>query len=95
MEHTYILWYDLETARVKIAKHARFDEGMNDLPTDQIPPNVVHLQRTQNGEEMPAEKEESSVDEFYFSANPFSHTLAKELNVKCKNQNFGFGLATD
>ena len=28
-----ILWYHPETARVKIAKHARFDEGMDDLPS--------------------------------------------------------------
>lgn len=27
-----ILWYDPETNHVKIAKHARFDEDMNDLP---------------------------------------------------------------
>ena len=35
-----ILWYDLETSKVKIATHARFDEGMNDLPISDIPPNV-------------------------------------------------------
>ena len=27
-----IIWYDCESTRIKIAKHARFDEGMNDLP---------------------------------------------------------------
>ena len=27
-----ILWFNLETEQVKIAKHAKFDEGMNDLP---------------------------------------------------------------
>ena len=40
-----ILWYDPETNKVKIAKHARFDEGMNDLPATAIPPNVIHLNR--------------------------------------------------
>jgi hypothetical protein len=35
-----ILWYDVETHLTKIAKHAQFDEGMNDLPADAIPPNV-------------------------------------------------------
>ena len=34
-----ILWYDTETHVVKIAKHVRFDEGMNDLPPDLVPPN--------------------------------------------------------
>jgi hypothetical protein len=38
-----ILWYDVETSEVKIAKHARFDEGLNDLPFGEIPPNVQHL----------------------------------------------------
>jgi len=48
-----IIWHDTETHVVKIAKHVRFDEGMNDLPPDLVPPNVVHLQRTQNGEPKP------------------------------------------
>ena len=38
-----ILWYDVETSRIKIATHARFDEGMNDLPVTELPPNVAHL----------------------------------------------------
>ena len=38
-----ILLYDLETSRIKIATHAQFDEGMNDLPVTNIPPNVAHL----------------------------------------------------
>eukprot|EP00980_Cylindrotheca_fusiformis_P020907 scaffold7928_cov68-Cylindrotheca_fusiformis.AAC.1 len=59
-----ILWYDPGTNKVKIAKHARFDEGMNDLPLDQVPPNVTHLQRTQLGEEMPMEMHETTVPLF-------------------------------
>jgi hypothetical protein len=31
---TNILWYDEDTHRVKVAKHVRFDEGMNDVPFD-------------------------------------------------------------
>jgi len=30
---------------------------MNDLPPDLVPPNVVDLQRAQNGEPLPAESE--------------------------------------
>jgi len=52
-----IIWYDTETHVVKIAKHVHFDEGMNDLPPDLVPPNVVDLQRAQNGEPLPAESE--------------------------------------
>jgi len=64
-----VLWYDPETDRVKIAKHAHFNEGMNDLLLDEIPHNVVHLQCVQNGEPLPAEVEESIVKEFTFTAN--------------------------
>ena len=32
-----IIWFDPETFHVKNAKHARFDEGMNDLDINQIP----------------------------------------------------------
>jgi len=66
---------------VKIAKHVRFDEGMNDLPPDLVPPNVVHLQRTQNGKPLPAETEETSVDQFTFHLNPFSCTMVKGVQV--------------
>ena len=44
-----ILWYDPKTDRVKIATHVRFNEGYNDIPTTQIPPNIVHLHRTEDG----------------------------------------------
>ena len=30
-----LLWYDVVTHRVKIATHARFNEGFNDLPVSQ------------------------------------------------------------
>jgi hypothetical protein len=90
-----IVWYDPETNRVKTAKHARFDEGMNDLPTDLIPPNVVHLQRVQNGEALPAEAEESSIAEFAFRTNPFSHTISRSMTVQCADPTFGFKVGSD
>ena len=68
---TNILWYDAETNRVKIAKHARFDEGLNDLPFDSIPPNVHHLTRVRQCEPVPMEEEETSIDEWHFVSNPF------------------------
>jgi len=90
-----ILWYDTETHAVKIAKHVRFDEGMNDLPPDLVPPNVVHLQRTQNGEPLPAETEETSVDQFTFHLNPFSYTMVKGVPVTDDDPSFGLTLASD
>jgi len=80
---------------VKIAKHVRFDEGMNDLPPDLVPPNVVHLQRTQNGEPLPAETEETSVDQFAFHLHPFSCTVVKGVQVTDDDPSCGLTLATD
>jgi hypothetical protein len=49
-QHTKnILWYDVDTGRIKIAKHVRFDEGLNDLPIDALLSNVQHVQRIQSG----------------------------------------------
>ncbi|GAX10430.1 hypothetical protein FisN_21Lu161 [Fistulifera solaris] len=90
-----ILWYDVASDRVKIAKHVRFDEGMNDLPTDQIPPNVIHLQRTQNGDPLPSEPSECSVSTFYFRNSPFAATLTLDVPVKCRGRTLGFQLARD
>jgi hypothetical protein len=92
-----ILWYDVETGKVKIAKHARFDEGLNDLPFEEIPPNVQHIQRVQAGNKFPAEEEDSTIDEFVVFSNPFSHTLTESLRIPVSNKSptFGFDLRTD
>ena len=90
-----IIWYDVETERVKLAKHARFDEGMNDLHHDTIPPNVIHLQRTRDGQAFPIEPDESSVPRFECRLSPFSHTLTKTLKVTCDDSTFGMQIGTD
>jgi hypothetical protein len=66
-----ILWFDLETKRVKIAFHARFDEGMNNLPAPLIPPNVYHLQRVQRGDPLPSEPSELTPTSLTFTNTPF------------------------
>jgi len=90
-----VIWCDTETHVVKIAEHVRFDEGMNDLPPALVPPNVVHLQRAQNGEPLPAETEETSVDQFAFHLNPFSCTVVKGVQVTDDDPSCGLTLATD
>ncbi|KAG7374842.1 reverse transcriptase RNA-dependent DNA polymerase [Nitzschia inconspicua] len=92
-----ILWYDVDTGQVKIAKHARFNEGLNDLPFGALPPNVQHLQRVQSGEPFPAEVDDATVDEFTAFVNPFNHTLLESLTVPASNRSptFGFDLLTD
>ena len=90
-----IIWCDTKTHVVMIAKHVRFDEGMNDLPPDLIPPDAVHLQRTQNGEPLPAKTEETSVDQFTFHLNPFSCTRAKGVHESDDDPLNGLTLASD
>jgi hypothetical protein len=90
-----ILWYDPETQRVKIAFHARFDEGMNDLSLADIPPNVRHLQRAQDGHPIPAEDTDTVVPLFGLTSKPFLHRVDMALKVDCTSPNFGFSLRTD
>lgn len=92
---TNILWYDPETNRVKIAKHARFDEGMNDLPLEEVPPNVVHLQRTQFSVKLPIEKDFSSVPQFDIGSTPFFHTITRTMTDSCRHATFGLTIETD
>jgi len=68
---------------------------MNDLPPDLVPPNVVHLQHAQNGEPLPAETEETSVNQFAFHLNPFSCTVVKGVQVTDDDPSYGLTLATD
>ena len=92
-----ILWYDLETTRVKIAFHARFDEGMNDLPFESLPPNVKHLQRTDEGQPFPIEPDTVSTSSFTFSVEPFADVLHQRIQASPTNSNplYGLVLATD
>ena len=92
-----ILWYDVETNRVKIAFHARFDEGMNDLPFAELPPNVQHLQRTDEDQPFPIEPTEVDASSFDFYVEPFADVLHQRIQATASNRDplFGLTLATD
>ena len=45
-----VIWYDVATNQVKHACHFSCDEMYNDLPLSNCPPNVIQLERTQNGD---------------------------------------------
>ena len=90
-----IIWFDPESAHVKVVKHAHFDEGMNDLPFDEILPNVQHLMQSKDGNTIPPEPRESSIDQFEFTANPFAHMLSKTLKVTDHDSSFGMEIAED
>eukprot|EP00980_Cylindrotheca_fusiformis_P009852 scaffold2183_cov131-Cylindrotheca_fusiformis.AAC.1 len=90
-----ILWYDPEFSTIKIAKHVVFDEGMNDLQHSDIPPNVAHLHRAQQGAEFPAEEDVVTIPEFDIGSSPYFHTIRRSVTVTCRNREFGFDIATD
>jgi hypothetical protein len=48
-----LLYFDLDSHEVKSAQHARYDEGMNDVPDP--PPNARLVRFAQGGEPFPAE----------------------------------------
>ena len=90
-----ILWFDVESKRVKIAFHARFDEGMNDLPLADIPPNVQHLKRVLDGVPLPIDPTELTPDSIHFTAQPFLTARDDKIRLTCQDDTFGFRLATD
>ena len=77
-----IIWYDTENHRVKIASHARFDEGMNDLPVTQIPPNVQQLQRSDDNERTPLDPQDIKADNLGFHITPFPVVITKTIKSK-------------
>jgi hypothetical protein len=87
-----ILWYDVHTHRVKIANHARFDEGMNDLPISDIPPNVQHIQRTDDGHRLTAERQYTYSKHFTFHITPFADLLHTTIRPTDADSDPTFGL---
>ena len=80
---------------VKIAKHAKFDEGMNDIPLDQLPPNAMQLQRSELGNQLPADKQEINSSDLTFTISPFDTIMTKEIRMSCNSRTFGLHLKTD
>ena len=79
-------WYDEGTHQVKIAIHAKFDEGFNDLPIDTLPPNCQHILRL-NGQQIPIDKRLLSPSDLKFFIYPFanSETAIIGSNPKAKD----------
>ena len=91
-----ILWYDEGSGRVKIATHAKFDEGFNDLPAEVLPPNCQHVRRL-NGDRVPAETAEIGASDLQFFVYPFSDKQTATIPVLAKGTDplFGFKLRDD
>jgi Reverse transcriptase (RNA-dependent DNA polymerase) len=84
-----IMYYDSATHQVKITTHARFDEGMNDLPT--LPPNALYLKRAQHGD-IPAEPDEISFLHLDVVDTPFAALHTELIPVTCEHPTFGLEL---
>ena len=85
-----ILYYDLATKNIKLASHARFDEGMNDLPS--LPPNAEYLTRAQRGS-VSAEDIAIPALDLDITQNPFSVLQTEEPPVVCEHPTFGFDVS--
>ena len=78
-----ILWYNVETKKVKIAFNAKFDESMNDLLDSEIPPNVTYLTRLDQAFPVLWEDDKVSVPSFDFIHTPFHEEYDQKINVTC------------
>ena len=83
--------------------HLTFDESFNDLPSDQLPPNVVQLKQTRAHE---GEQQDEPVlewidsNEFEFFASPFPRTVTHLIKLSQFDRNdkpncFGFKFKAD
>ena len=57
-----ILWYNCVTGKIGPTNHVKFDEGMNDLPFNLLPPNQRDLEPVKQGDKFPDESEEFDVE---------------------------------
>lgn len=89
------IWYDVNTERVKIASHGRFDEGFNDLPIESIPPNVQQLTRSAFGKRYKKDPKELTSCDLQFYLEPFAEVVKKNINRSCEHPQVGMQLATD
>jgi hypothetical protein len=68
---------------------------MNDLPFASIPPNVVHLQQTQDGDPVPPDTITTSIGDFNFYTDPFANVINKVINISCSHPTFGLEFDQD
>ncbi|KAI2495399.1 hypothetical protein MHU86_19113 [Fragilaria crotonensis] len=83
--------YDLHSAVVKTATHARFDEVMNDLHTD-APPDVLALRHLSLDGSIPAERPVLSPLNLEVSDDPFNRLDTLTQLIKCDHPSLGFDI---
>jgi len=88
-----VVWYDPLTDRVKYGYHVPFDEGFNDLPLAQLPPNVVLMDWRE--ERAPEETLTITIPPFTTSEHTFFHEDDVMVKVVCESNMYGFELSED
>ena len=68
---------------------------MNDLPIDQIPPNVQHLQCSELGQPITPDKTQLKTSDFEFTVSPFDEIMTQTVLASCNSPTFGFQTNTD
>ena len=76
-----IYYFNIETHCVKIASNFHFDEGFNNIPKSEYPPNAIGLANTQEGIPIPMDKHYTLSDELTFFTSPFFKTFTKTIVV--------------
>ena len=87
-----LYYYDLESALVKTATHARFDEGMNDL-TNNAPPNVQLLRRLDHDGSLLPDTFDMSPLNLAISDDPFDQLDALSPAIICEHPTLGFDVS--
>jgi Reverse transcriptase (RNA-dependent DNA polymerase)/GAG-pre-integrase domain len=87
-----LYYYDMESALVKTATHARFDEGMNDLDGTP-PPNVQILRQLNQDGSMMADTVALSPLDLSVSDDPFDRLDELTPAIACDHPTLGFDIA--
>ena len=93
-----ILWYNYDTGSNGGANHVTFDEGMNDLPFNNLPPNQRDLERAELGDKFSAEPDEVDVaNKLHFYLYPFAKMETKTMKVlpTCTSPTVGLTIERD
>ena len=91
------LWVDAATGKVKLGYHLRFDEGMNDLTLDKLPPNAkifLHSGAMPSIEDSNADGDSDAMM-FYSSKCPFKSERTFMVKIKCKHKMFVIAINMD
>jgi hypothetical protein len=86
-----LYYFDVESALVKTATHARFDEGMNDLTA--VPPHVDAIRRlSPDGSAPDVERPLLSPLNLSVTDDPFSRLDSVTQTIRCSHPTLGFDI---